>query len=178
MALVILLALAPLAQGQGYDTEPAVADMVEASPRDGWRSLPVAGTETDGEGPWWSQALLWIPNRVIDFLDIFKLDVGAGPAAGAVIRVTEYGQVGYRQMLPASVRVGLLGRRFPAMIEHSNELGIGPAFLDSKDRRVCPGEIGVGADLLFVGAYGGICADEFVDFLAGIFFLDLKDDDL
>jgi hypothetical protein len=178
LTFLLAIAIAPsIVVGQDYDTEPEVADMVEASPRDGWRSLPVAGSDTDGEDPWWSQVLLWVPNRVLDFVDIFKFDLGAGPAAGAVLRITEYGQVGYRQMLPASVRVGILGRRFPAMVEHSNELGIGPAFLESQQRRVCPGEVGVGADLFLIGAYGGICVDELFDFLAGIFFLDVKDDD-
>jgi hypothetical protein len=43
---------------------------------------------------------------------------------------------------------------------------------------VCDGEIGLGADVLVAGAYGGVCVDEFADFIAGIFFIDLKDDDI
>ena len=50
-------------------------------------------------------------------------------------------------------------------------------FSRSKDRSVCPGEIGLGVDL-FLGVYAGICVDELADFATGIFFLDIKDDDL
>jgi hypothetical protein len=64
------------------------------------------------------------------------------------------------------------------MVESSNELGIGPAFIDSSDRKVCPGEIGLGADLAVAGLYAGVCVDEVADFLAGLVFVDLKDDDL
>jgi hypothetical protein len=81
-------------------------------------------------------------------------------------------------MIPFSLRLGLFGRRFPAIIERSNEIGVGPAFLESPERDVCRGEIGLGADLFIAGAYGGVCGDELADFLAGIFFFDLMDDDL
>jgi hypothetical protein len=106
------------------------------------------------------------------------VDVGVGPSAGAVLRVTEWGQLGYRQMYPASVRVGDFGREFPAIIETSNELGAGPAFIQSKDRQVCSGEIGVGLDVFVAGAYAGVCVDEFADFLGGILFIDFKNDDM
>jgi hypothetical protein len=121
---------------------------------------------------------MWIPNRVLDFIDIFRVDVGVGPSFGAVARVTKYGEVGYRMMAPASLRVGDFGREMPIMVESSNEFGVSPLYVDSKDRTVCPGEIGLGADVFLVGAYGGLCVDEFADFLAGLFFIDLKDDDL
>ena len=42
------------------------------------------------------RVLLYIPNRVVDFLDIFRVDVGAGPSVGGVIRVTKYAQAGMR----------------------------------------------------------------------------------
>jgi hypothetical protein len=148
----------------------------ESSPKRGWSEFkPVQ--ENEGT-PWWGHVLLWVPNRVLDLIDIFRVDVGVGPSVGAVVRVTEYAQAGYRQMAPASLRVGDFGRQMPVMVEASNEIGVSPLFKQSKDRSLCPGEVGVGADLLLVGAYGGVCLDEAVDFLAGIFFIDLKDDDL
>lgn len=154
----------------------SLKDLVPTSPKEGWKDFePVQVNEGT---PWWGEALMWFPNRILDFIDIFRVDVGVGPSFGAVARVTKYGQLGYRQMAPASLRVGDFGRELPVMVETSNEFGVGPAYVDSADRQVCPGEIGLGGDLLVAGAYAGVCVDEAVDFLAGIFFIDLKDDDL
>lgn len=155
---------------------PAV-ESTQASPKQPWGDFTLDSTTRKSKEPWWAQVLLWLPNRVMDFIDVFRVDVGAGPAFGAVARVTKFGQVGYRGVSPLSVRVGDFGRKPPFLLEHSSEMGIGPAYINSKDRKVCDAEIGLGADL-FVGAYGGICVDELLDFAAGIFFIDLKDDDL
>jgi hypothetical protein len=127
---------------------------------------------------WWEHALLWVPNRLADLVDVFRVDAGVGPAYGGVIRVTRYVQAGYRQFDPLSVRVGDFGRKAPFMVERSNELGIGPSYLASKDRKVCTGEIGLGLDLLIAGAYAGICTEELFDFVTGVFFLDPMDDDI
>ena len=64
------------------------------------------------------------------------------------------------------------------MVESSNEIGIGPAFISSADRDICTGEIGAGADLFIIGGYGGICVEEVADFLTGLLFIDIMDDDL
>jgi len=127
--------------------------------------------------PWWEQALWWIPNRLADLLDIFRLDIGAGPALGGVVRVTRVGQVGYRMMMPVSIRAGLFGREVPILVEHSNEFGVGPLYVASADRQICAAEVGAGLDLFIVGGYGGICFEEVADFVAGLFFIDLRDDD-
>ena len=153
-----------------------VKNMVPTSPKEAWKSFEP--TQVNEGSPWWSDVLLWLPNRVLDLWDVFRADVGVGPSFGAVVRVTKYGQLGYRQMAPASLRVGDFGRQMPFLIESSNELGVGPAYVDSSDRNVCDGEIGLGADVLVAGAYAGVCVDEFADFVAGIFFIDLKHDDL
>jgi hypothetical protein len=149
------------------------------SPLEPWSGpVPASASSLESRSaPWWEQALLWIPNRVADFLDIFRLDIGAGPAIGGVVRVTRFGQVGYRMMLPVSVRAGLFGREVPVLVEHSNEFGIGPLYVASADRKVCAAEVGAGFDLFIVGGYGGICFEEVADFLVGLLFLDLRHDD-
>jgi len=149
---------------------------VDASPKQGWGEFPVA-TQTE-EKPWWAAVLLWIPNRFLDLVDVFRLDVGVGPSFGGVIRITDQAELGYRKMLPTSIRIGDMGRRIPVLVETSNEKGVSPNYQDSKDREVCKGEVGLGADALIVGAYGGICFDELADFITGIFFIDIKDDDI
>ena len=156
-------------------------DQVSASPKKPWGDFAIESEETQSSSnrqPWWAQILLWVPNRVLDLIDVVKLDVGAGMSFGAVARITKFGQFGYRSLSPLSVRVGLFGRKLPVLVEHSSEFGIGPGFLQSSERTVCKGEIGAGADLFIVGAYGGICVDELLDFVAGIFFLDVSGDDL
>jgi hypothetical protein len=155
------------------------SESVFVSPKSAWNPYPKGKQETayDNPRPLWSRILLWLPNRVADLLDIFKLDVGVGPSFGAVVRVSKYGQVGIREMSPLSVRAGLMGRQSPLMIERSNEMGFGPGFLESKDRHVCSAEIGVGIDPVIAGIYAGVCFDEFFDFTAGIFGYDFKEDD-
>lgn len=156
------------------DSMPSPRGSAVASPKAPWGQFDVV--EEEAPPPVWMQILDWFPNRLVDFIDIFRVDVGVGPAYGAVARVTKWGQFGYRQMAPFSVRVGPRGRRFPAMIESSSEIGIGPAFIESKDREVCSGELGAGIDLI-AGGYIGVCVDELFDFAAGVFFWDPKDDD-
>jgi hypothetical protein len=148
---------------------------LKTSPKQPWgESVFDNEKKTD---PWWVHVLLWLPNRVMDLVDVVKMDVGAGPAVGGVVRVTRYGQLGYRDVDPISVRFGAMGRRSPVLVERTPEKGIGPGFVSSKERKVCPGEIGVGLDAFVVGGYAGICVDELLDFAAGLFFLDPAQDD-
>ena len=164
------------AQADDLAIQPGYQDLVPTSPKEAWGDLGAIQV-TDGT-PWWSEALLYIPNRILDLIDVFRVDVGVGASVGAVVRVTEYAQAGYRQMLPVSLRVGDFGRQFPALVETSNEMGVSPLFKQSADREVCKAEIGLGADALIVGAYGGICLDEVADFIGGLFLIDFKGDDL
>jgi len=177
LALTIATFTTPLlANAQDRYSEGSYKELVPVSPKQGWEKLEPT---QKGEGsPFWSQVLMWIPNRVLDLIDVFRVDVGVGPSFGAVVRVTKYGQLGFREVMPASIRVGDFGRQMPVLLETSNEFGVGPAYVNSADRNVCVGELGVGADALVAGAYAGVCVDEFADFVAGLFFIDLKDDDL
>lgn len=154
----------------------AQSDEVAVSPKPGWGDFTVVAEEEDYA--WWQKTLLWFPNRFMDLVDVFRVDAGVGPSFGAVARITKYGQVGYRSMNPGSLRVGLLGRDLPVMVESSNEFGIGPAFVKSKDRDVCGGELGAGVDFLLFGGYLGFCPEEALDFALGIFTIDIMDDDV
>lgn len=122
--------------------------------------------------------ILWyVPNRVIDLIDIFKLDFGIGGAAGGVVRASRYGQTGYRYVHPISMRIGLRGREIPFFIERHTEYGIGPEFRQTPNRRITPLELGIGVDA-GIGVYAGISIDEFFDFLAGFLWFDPAGDDL
>lgn len=124
------------------------------------------------------KVLLYLPNRLLDLIDIFKVDVGVGPSFGAVVRVTKYVQAGARAVSPISVRVGLRGRKLPAFIETSSEIGISPAFRQSHDREVGAGELGAGIDFIALGLYAGVDVLAIGDFFGGIFGFDPSEDDV
>lgn len=130
---------------------------------------------SESEQSFLSAVLLYIPNRVFDLVDIFKVDVGLGPAAGVVGRFSRYGQVGYRYVEP-SYRLGIRGRRFPYFVERHTESGAGGDFNQTPNRYVTPYELGLGADL-GVGAYVGVSFDELWDFVTGFVLYDPKQDD-
>ena len=175
IASVLLSAAIHLASPCALAQEATEAEGAPASPKKPWGDFTIVEEEKGGY-PWWAHVLLWVPNRALDFFDIFRVDVGLGNSYGGVIRLTKYAQAGYRKA-PHSVRIGLLGRQAPFMVEEGKEYGIGPGYTDRINRKICPGEFAIGIDA-FAAAHAGLCLDEAVDFLAGIFFLDVKNDDI
>ena len=122
--------------------------------------------------------LLYLPNRLLDLIDIVKADVGVGPSYGAVVRVTSYGQVGYRNFDTWSLRAGLHGRNSPVFIERVKESGFFTNFHESVVRKPDEFEIGGGVDLGIAGAYVGFAPEQLVDFFGGLFGFDPLSDDL
>ena len=180
--LTLLFALIPPLLAAAQSPSPEAQIEAPASPKAPWLTTepggdPLIAAESESEFTW-VDALLWLPNRVMDFVDIFRFDIGFGPSRGGVLRLTKYAQAGYREMAPASMRIGFLGRRAPYMTEKEKEYGVSPYYHPSSERAVSPGEVGLGLDLFALGFYGGICFDEVADFAAGIFLFDFKEDDL
>jgi hypothetical protein len=132
----------------------------------------------DEQGVSVRSVLLYLPNRLLDIIDIFKFDIGVGPSFGAVVRVSKYAQAGARSVSPVSLRVGLRGRKIPVFLESSSEIGISPAFRQSHDRQVGTGEVGAGLDLVAFGVYAGVDVVAIADFLGGIFGFDPSEDDV
>jgi len=120
---------------------------------------------------------LYLPNRLLDFWDIFRVDVGVGPSLGASLKLSSSLQFSYRRIKPFSLRLGALGRRFPAFVEKRSEIGIGSDIAADRNRRTGDFEIGAGAELLVLGVYAGVCLDESIDFVLGIFGIDVLEDD-
>ncbi len=167
-AILILFLLPIRSQAQSKDE-------VRVSPYEGWEQLPPFEAE---EPSITYQILTWIPNRVLDLLDVFRFDVGAGPAVGASVSITRSFQAGYRDFFPGSVRVGNFGRTYPWMYEDSPEHGLTPWYKQSSDRNLCPYQLSLGVDVLLVGAHLGFCPTGFFDFLGGLVLLDPQFDDL
>ncbi len=129
--------------------------------------------------------ILWyVPNRVMDFLDIFRLRVRFGPGLAANVRATDYGAfyAGHYD----SVYVGLPGPRYPHRVRspvgRESLTGLILAGVDATDDTLHGPEYGAsefnaGVHLLVVGVEVGIDPLEIWDFLAGWFLLDpIRDD--
>jgi hypothetical protein len=141
--------------------------------------------EEDSEHSFIVGTLLYIPNRVLDMLDIFRLRVRVGPGLAAGVRATKVAQIYAGTYV--SAYVGLPGPRMrkvpksPVGLESHNGVtasiadatvdgGIGPDY--------SPTEIGTGVQLAIIGFDFGIDPYEIVDFVTGIVTIDLREDDL
>jgi hypothetical protein len=128
--------------------------------------------------------LLYIPNRVLDALDMVRCRVRVGPGLALDVRATEYADVFIGTY--ASVYAGLPGPRMrktphlPVGIESLSGIevsvadlsagaGFGPDYSST--------EIGVGIQALIVGADVGVDPMEIIDFIGGLFLLDPRRDD-
>ena len=130
--------------------------------------------------------LLWyLPNRLLDITDVFRIRLRFGPGYGASVRATEYISAyggSYR-----SVYVGVPGPRrsvpssWPAGQE--NLKGLVVLGVDATDDNPHPpgyseSELSAGAHLLVFGGDVGFDPVEFVDFFGGLVFIDPVSDDL
>lgn len=128
---------------------------------------------------------LYIPNRVLDLVDIVRLRVRVGPGIAADARVTQLATVHVGAY--DTVYVGLPGprnQRMPKLpfglerhtgvpvnaVDNPEDVKYGPDY--------GPTEIDLGLQALIVGADVGVEPLELLDFVAGIFFIDLRNDDL
>jgi hypothetical protein len=199
--LVFGLALAtPIAAEEGVDTEgDAVAIEVEDTasssevtlaqkapkevrtipmPED--QMLPVPPSKTS-----WGKRILWyVPNRVMDLLDIFRLRVRAGPGLSANLRLTDYGAFYWGKY--NTVYLGLPGPRYPYILRSpvgfESLNGMVLAGVDATDDTLHgpqygASEVDIGVNLFIVGVEAGVDPVEIGDFLGGLIFYDFRGDD-
>lgn len=177
--LLLTALLAPPDSARADHGARSKNEMIEAEP-------PDAPSELEEEGPTlFVDALLYLPNRVFDLLDVVRCRARIGPGVAASARVTEVAQVFAGSY--ASVFAGMPGPRLrrrpklPVGLESHNgasvsiadatvDGGIGPDY--------SPTEVGLGFHILLLGVDIGFDPVEIVDFVAGIFTVDLRDDDL
>ena len=149
------------------------------------RSESDSGESADEDRSLIVGALLYLPNRVFDILDIFRLRVRVGPGLAANARVTSVAAAFVGTY--ATVYAGLPGpRHFPtiplpvgleshngatvSVLDATVDGGIGPDYGVS--------EIGAGFQLAIIGVDFGFDPLELADFALGILTLDPQADDL
>lgn len=165
-----------------------------------WRGLPSAhaangatsldenddAEDEDSVGP---VGILWgivmyIPNRVLDVLDIVRARVRLGPGFALGVRATEYADVFIGSY--ASVYVGLPGPRgrmlprLPVGLESKSgaELSVADITLEAglgPDYGIV--ETGLGLQLGLIGFDVGVDVFEIFDLIVGLFTFDPMDDD-
>lgn len=115
----------------------------------------------------------YIPNLVMDLIDIFKLNVATGQGAGANLRLTRLLEGGTGNY--DAKRYGLNGRDNPVFEESIDEHGLGILGITVGDLDRDPYEIG-----LTLHTQGGfeIAANvrSLADFLTGIVLIDIEGD--
>jgi len=128
--------------------------------------------------------LLYIPNRVLDVFDLVRAKLRVGPGLAVSVRATKpvcfffgsYGTVyaglpGPRQRPTIPLPIGLESYNGleASVVDLASGMAVGPNYSST--------EIGVGFQLLVIGADVDVDPMEFVDFLGGFILLDPRHDD-
>jgi hypothetical protein len=126
--------------------------------------------------------IMYIPNRVFDLMDIFRVRLRVGPGISAGVRITRPVS-GYLGM-HTTVYAGLPGprgrKKIPWPIGGDVGVGAQASVVDLSERTTYydPLELGAEAQILLLGANVGIGVYEIFDFIAGFAFIDLVGDDI
>lgn len=121
------------------------------------------------------QIALFLPNRIVDALEIAHVSVGVGVPLGVDVRLTRWVQLGASANF--GVGVGWNGRdSSPEIYTASYTAAIGPARTGTGSGRVLPiKDWEVGVDL--VPFKVAVDLSEVLDFVLGWFYVDIKQDD-
>ena len=150
---------------------------------------PAAASDAAGEDRDEGPSLIhrvatYLPCRVLDLLDVVRLRARIGPGAAVGVRATEAVDafIGSYWTLYAGLP-GPRGRRLPKLpvgleamtgvelstVDLTTGGGLGPGYSAT--------EFGLGIHALLVGVDAGFDPVELADFVTGLFFVDLRDDD-
>lgn len=145
----------------------------------------VSDSSSDEDHSIGHKIFLYIPNRIFDLFDVFRVRARVGPGLAVGARVTKVTDVFLGSY--ASVYAGLPGPRMkpsipmPVGLESHNgasvsvvdatvDGGVGPNY--------SPSEIGLGLHLGIIGIDVGFDAYEIIDFATGLVGQDIRSDDL
>ncbi|MBM3333559.1 hypothetical protein FJY63_02755 [Candidatus Sumerlaeota bacterium] len=119
--------------------------------------------------------MYYVPSRVADFIDMWRLDVGFGLGLGINLRPTKGLQVGLAAY--DSTRIGLRGRRTPVWHEWSLEGGFDGMYQELGETERGFHEFGGTIHVVLVGLEAALDIEEAIDFVLGLFGGDPADDD-
>lgn len=185
-----LTACAGVAPQRAVVEEPAWQDPMPGDPAPAWSDEEVVEVHDDepidehhGVG---HAILLWLPNRVFDVLDVVRARVRVGPGWTFSARATELFDI--NMGAHRTIFVGLRGPRGEPIIPWPLGLetfqGVELSVVDDTDAgghrgpRYGPLEIGLGMQIFVIGVDVGVEPLELLDFVAGVFFFDPRNDDL
>jgi hypothetical protein len=143
---------------------------------------PAPGAEPHGM---LHKVCMYLPNRVLDLLDVVRCRVRVGPGTAVDIRATNLAAMFVGTY--ATVYAGLPGPRnrptpkLPVGLESRNGAQVSIADVTAEGSigpDYGPAEIGLGAQVLIAGVDVGVEPLELLDLISGIFFIDLRADDL
>lgn len=120
--------------------------------------------------------LYYVPNRALDFLDIFRANVGFGCGFGVNVRATELAEIGFGQY--QTTRFGMKGRVLPVYEENIDEAGVALLGYVNGCLQRDPTEVGADLHLGIIGAQAAVSLAEAADFITGLVLIDLQGDDL
>ena len=140
--------------------------------------ISARGTESsalDGLEDGTKAALLYLPNRLLDLVDIFRANIGVGRGWGLNLRATRFLTGAASEY--DTIRFGMRGREMPRYEEYVDECCLGLMGLELGHFDRSSFEVGATAHLGYIGAEAGFDLDETVDFLLGFACIDYREDD-
>ena len=166
-----------------------------------------APASAHAQSQWMDKVTLYFPNRILDILDIFSLNIGVGLTAHASLRATHEVEIGGGFSATAQM-IKDYNRQYGFARRNGVYSGVGPIVATNMERRpayllvkeyywdkdglITPDEehflpkegvadfweIGGSLGFGVLEADGSIHPVEILDALLGIFFIDICDDDL
>jgi len=144
-------------------------------------TLAQMGSPAHAEAGVVKSIVCYIPNRVFDLMDIFRVRVRVGPGISAGVRATTLlsGYLGFH----SSIFAGLPGPRgekkipWPVGLDIRGGAQVSLADATAGGPHYDPLEFGFEVQPLIVGVNVGIGVFEIFDFVTGLVFIDLSDDD-
>ncbi len=125
--------------------------------------------------------VMYVPNRVFDLVDIFRVRVRVGPGISAGVRATR--PVSAYLGLHSTIFVGLPGprggKKIPWPVGFDVRAGAQASIADASEGTPYydPLEVGLEVQPLIAGVNLGIGVFEILDFVTGFVFIDLQGDD-
>ncbi len=182
--LVVMVFVMIMSAGCFKTLDPDAAGGYPQTYSQGGKSASVQTEEEESSPGVWHSIVWYLPNRVLDFLDIFRARVRVGPGLAANARITDLADayIGEYHTWYLGLPGPRMGQELGWFAGEEQEKGIKFLGVDASDDLdnepdYSPTEINLGLHLLIVGTELGFDPVELGDFLAGFFLIDAREDD-